>query len=164
MEAKRYSNKYNYDNISAIRKALKDYFRLESRAESNGNFDALATLMDLKASIGFDPEDTQIITPRQKECIMLCLVEDQTEIEAAKKLGISQQAVFYNIRAGLRRIQKYLSNGTIQKRLFTLEVEAHLIALYKSGLRAKGISARIKMPIRTIQNKLKYLKKKGKLD
>ncbi len=164
MQGPKQSDKYNYNNISAVKRALKNYFKLESKADS-GNFDALATLMDLRASMGFEPGSAQILTPRQKECISLCLVEDKTEVQAAKELGISQQAVFYNIRAGLRRIQKYLVTGQTALKVFSDEETDQLIALYKKGIKPKAIASMMKGKApRTIQNKLKYLKKKGKLD
>ena len=159
----RTSNKYDYNNISAVKRALKNYLKLESKSQANGNYDALATLMDLRASMGFDSKEAPILTPRQQECITMCLVEDMTEVKAAQELGISQQSVFYSIRSGLRRIQKYLLTGETVKRVFTPEEETKLISMYVVGKRSLEISIVLNKSVKTIRNKIKYLRKRSKL-
>ena len=152
---------YNYNQTSSVRKALKNYFRLETKAASN--IDALVILADMKTGMNMYDRGTKVLTDRQHECITLCLINDLTESEAATQLNITQQAVHYNVVAGVKRIRKYLLTGEVITSVFTQSEESKLIELYESGLKPLDIAEQIDKQPRTVRNKIKYLKKKGKL-
>jgi DNA-binding CsgD family transcriptional regulator len=152
---------YNYNNIGSVKKALRNYFRLESKAESN--YDALAILADVKSGLNMYTRGARVLTDRQQECVYHCLVQGLTESEVAAELKISQQAVHYNVVAGVKRIQRYLITGEIVTSVFSPSEESLLIKMYNEGNEPLDISRALDKSPRSVRNKLKYLKKKGKL-
>jgi predicted DNA-binding protein (UPF0251 family) len=155
------ANSYNYERTTSVKKALRNFLRLEEKAVTHGNYDALAILSDLKTGLGMYKSGPALLTKRQLECVQLCLIEDLTEAEAAYELGVSQQAVHYGLKAGIRRIQKYLLSGRIEAPVFSSVEEKQLIILYTSGHKPMEISNLLQKSPNTIRNKIKYLKKKG---
>jgi DNA-binding NarL/FixJ family response regulator len=155
-------NSYDYTSLYSIIRALRQLLRLEEKA-FKGNDAALILMADLKSGLDMYSHKTNILTSRQKEVIQLCLIEDMSETEVAERLGITQQTVHFIIRAGVRRIQKFLLTGEVPAHKFTNSDDSAIIQLYQQGLKPKQIAERLGKEAKSVRNKIKYLKRKGRI-
>jgi DNA-binding CsgD family transcriptional regulator len=156
-------NSYDYASLYSMIKALRHFLRLEERA-LKGNDAAIVLMTDLKSGLGEYKSQTDILTPRQREVIELCLIEDLSETEVADRLNITQQSVHFIIKAGVRRIQRFLLDGKVSSQGFS-EWENHLvIEMYSLGAQPRDIAIALNKSPRTIRNKIKYLKRKKAIE
>lgn len=71
--------------------------------------DAIGDYLDL-----YDALDNAGLTERQREAIDLVFFENMTQEEAAEEMSVSRRAVGFFIDAALKKLRKYLSEGTTE--------------------------------------------------
>lgn len=59
---------------------------------------------------------TASLTPRQQQCVELVYIENYSGVDAAKKLGVSRQAVDYNLHQAISKIRGVI-NGNFREGL-----------------------------------------------
>jgi len=154
-------NAYGYGDIRALKAAFKNMVRLEQQAIYGSDSAALTIISDLQRIL---ERDQKVLTERQREVVMLVLVEDLTEEVVGGMLGISQQSVHYRLKGGLNRIREYLLTGNIRKDLSLCEEQnKRLIEMYSQGYSNKEIAIELKIPIRRVLNKINVMRKKKRL-
>lgn len=158
-------NNYRYEDLSSLKKAIQNMLRFQARSISKGSYSALILLVDLKTGLGLYKGQVEILTKKQMESVKLCLILDYTESEAAKQLGVTQQTIHYSIQGALKRVQYYLLTGgkMPDDTSFSKEETVDLIDLYTKGHKPKELSRIMDKDLRTIRNKLKVLKMKGRI-
>jgi predicted DNA-binding protein (UPF0251 family) len=156
-------NSYNYSKTRSLRKAIKALLKLSSDAELLGSEGAIIIMTDVKSGLDMYSSPFKVLTPRQRECIQLCLVEDMKETDAATLLGISQQSVNGSVNSGVRRIQEYLLKGEMSVGVFNDNETKDLIFLYNTGRKPIEIAHILKKSPRQVRNKIKSLMSQGKI-
>ncbi|MEK4267929.1 sigma factor-like helix-turn-helix DNA-binding protein [Bacillus sp. FSL W8-0940] len=78
---------YALDNAEGVKTLLSDYPKFVSRKRL-GEYEAAEVLIDLHDAI-----ELANLTDRQREAIRLVYFEDLTQVEAGKRMGITQAAV-----------------------------------------------------------------------
>lgn len=156
----RHLTRYNYGDLRALKKAYRVIHKLEQRSIYSGDSASAIVLVDLMSAI---EGNESVLTGKQSEAMKMVLIEDITESEAASMLGISQQALHYRIKAALLRIRKYLISGYIQPKppSFSDEQNDGLKDLYGQGASDKEIAIILNLPVRRVQNKIRYWRKRG---
>lgn len=89
---------YALDNAEGVKTLLSDYPKFVSRKRL-GEYEAAEVLLDLHNAI-----ELAYLTDRQREAIRLVYFEDLTQVEAGKRMGIGQDAVFKHIDAAADKI------------------------------------------------------------
>ncbi|ASB87707.1 sigma factor-like helix-turn-helix DNA-binding protein [Bacillus sonorensis] len=89
---------YALDNAEGVKMLLSDYPKFVSRKRL-GEYEAAEVLLDLHKAI-----ELADLTDRQREAIRLVYFEDLTQVEAGKRMGIGQDAVFKHIDAAADKI------------------------------------------------------------
>jgi predicted DNA-binding protein YlxM (UPF0122 family) len=119
-------NKITYASIEQLRNVIR---YLDAFSDSND----LSVLADIKTVLGFysTDDDLRVLTPKEKTAIIEHLINDKSQSEVARLMGISQQAVSQAIRIGLKRIQQFLTNEEITKMHWTDEQKSFLLANYE---------------------------------
>lgn len=156
-------NSYDYTSLKSLKRALKQLLRLEEKS-FRGNDAAMALLVDLKSSVGLYKNDKCILTPKQRRVIILCLVMDKSEVDCAEIMGVSQQSIHVLLKSGLRRVSKFLSGDKIEDvKQFPESQTRTIIDQYKMGKKPKEIARFLDTDLRRVQNKIRTLKRQGKL-
>ena len=87
------------DRVSDVRRALSKYFQANPLSTSIDTAEDVALREDLKECLGLGSEKGKdILTERQRICIIGCLVEGKTEAQLAQELNIKQQSINANVR------------------------------------------------------------------
>lgn len=89
---------YALDNAEGVKTLLSDYPKFVSRKRL-GEYEAAEVLLDLQNAI-----ELAKLTDRQREAIRLVYFEDLTQVEAGKRMGIGQDAVFKHIDAAANKL------------------------------------------------------------
>jgi DNA-directed RNA polymerase specialized sigma24 family protein len=148
---------YDYNNVDALRNALRDLALLDSSAE-NGDFKALDIVLDLKARLNGEVIDEFSLTEHQRKCIDLCLIQNKTETEVAIMFHTSQQSVHYGIKAGLKKLKRALAGDRPTVKHFRPEEVVRLTDLYKAGNCTKDIAVILNKPFTTVRNRIQYMR------
>lgn len=80
---------------------LADYNRLAERKVARADYDAADILLDLQTAI-----KRAKLTARQAQVLRLIFVLDLTQTDAARRLGIEQQAVGQHLQGAIKRITR----------------------------------------------------------
>lgn len=152
------------DRVSDVRRALSRYFQANPLSTSIDTAEDVALREDLKECLGLGSEKGKdILTERQRICIIGCLVEGKTEAQLAQELNIKQQSINANVRAGVKRLADYLYTGKVVKRVFEPGESEEVARLFLEGKRPKEIASILDKRTQSIRNKIKQLRAKGKL-
>jgi predicted DNA-binding protein (UPF0251 family) len=150
--------------MRSVRRAIRDLLKLETQAEIFGSEGAIIIMTDIKSGLDmYKNSPFKVLTDRQKEAILLCLIQDKTEAMAAEELGVSQQAINSSVNSGVKKIRDYLITGDMGDPVFTPEENRELLVMYMHGKKPMDIARLLNKSPRTIRNKIKYLKAKGKI-
>jgi hypothetical protein len=103
-------NTYTFQNLRALRAALRHYRSLELSA-SDGDFTSAAMLLDLNRSLGMLNGEVCAVSRRQRIAITLLLIEGGTIETVARQMGIVPRTLRFIVQAGLIRVRKYLQDG-----------------------------------------------------
>ncbi len=152
-------NSYNYSNFRSVKRAITDLLRLYEKASLGGNNGALIIMTDMKRAL----IDSNVLTHREREAIYYCLVLGYKESEVADILCITQQAVHYLIKSGIKRIIRFLLTGKSSNSKFTKQDIERIIELYSKGVKPKEIADILNKSVKSVRNKVKALKKGGKI-
>ncbi|MFN2748086.1 sigma factor-like helix-turn-helix DNA-binding protein [Bacillus sp. z60-18] len=89
---------YALDNAEGVKTLLSDYPKFVSRKRL-GEYEAAEVLLDLHKAI-----ELADLTDRQREAIRLVYIEDLTQVEAGKRMGISQITLREYVEAATEKI------------------------------------------------------------
>lgn len=161
-------DEYDYSSKSGVRKAIRALFQLQGRLQASGDQMAGAIMADIKTCLGGYNVDkaVNVLTARQRDLIIRCLVKGDTEQEAALELGIRQSSVNRAINGGITRMMKHLAGEPPVNQEWSGWEEQVLIELYyDKGQRggAKGVASRLGRSVTQVHAKAKELRKKGRL-
>jgi DNA-directed RNA polymerase specialized sigma24 family protein len=95
---RQFDGQYSLSTASGVKQLLGDYHAFKAR-QYLGDYEAVVVLADLAEAVRLAG-----LTDRQREAIELVYGEDLTQVEAGKRLGISQQAIDYYIAEATERI------------------------------------------------------------
>ena len=95
-----------YSDIKSLKSVLAIYNNLESLACA-GNSDAIAIKLDIENMLG---EGTSPLTTQKAEIMRLYYIQGYTQLEIARYLDITQEAVSYAINTALKILVKYWVN------------------------------------------------------
>ena len=152
------------DRVSDVRRALSKYFQASPISTTTATTEEVALREDIKECLGFGSDNgKEILTERQRICIIGCLVEGKTEAQLALELNIKQQSVNANVRAGVKRLADYLYAGKVTERVFKPGESEEVARLFLEGYPPKEIARLLNKRTQSIRNKIKQLRAKGKL-
>lgn len=151
------------DRVSDVRRALSKYFQSKPLNSDTDTAEEVALREDLRACLGLDGKHKDILTERQRICIIGCLVEGKTEAQLAQELQIKQQSINANVRAGVKRLADYLYTGKVVERVFEPGESEEVARLFLEGKTPKEIATLLDKRTQSIRNKIKQLRAKGKL-
>lgn len=152
------------DRVSDVRRALSKYFQANPLSTTTATAEEVAMKEDLKECLGLGSEEGKdILTERQRICIIGCLVEGKTEAQLAQELNIKQQSINANVRAGVKRLADYLYTGKVVERVFEPGESEEVARLFLEGKTPKEIACILNKRTQSIRNKIKQLRAKGKL-
>lgn len=119
-----------YDDEQSVKNAIKRLIALEGLAE-RGDTVATSIMVDLKKALGmYGGSFLDLLTPAQRQVIIRVLIDDETQSDVAKSMGISQQGVSYLMSGGLKRIVKFLKTGRISWRRVTPAEKEFILTNY----------------------------------
>lgn len=151
---------FDYTNPASMRRAIRNLLTLQLRAEQ-GCPTSVAILVDLKTALGCYGIDEllgrRVLTAKQREAMILHLVEDQPIPEVAKRLGIDTTAVTHRINGGIRRIIRFLETGYAGPWEWTEEETEYLRTHYWTD-GAKMVAEALGRPVSQIYAKARTLK------
>lgn len=96
--SRKYSVKYSLDDSAGVKALLRDRHRISS-ARYTGDTDASCILVDLHSAIY-----NAGLTERQTEAIALVYGFDVTQAQAARAMGVTQEAVVQFINAAVEKL------------------------------------------------------------
>jgi predicted DNA-binding protein YlxM (UPF0122 family) len=103
-----YSEKYPYE-AKGVLAVLKDFNRLGNAAVLSGDYDAATILADITKGLN----SSEVLTPKQRQCIALYYFANLKLRECEDVLGIDESGVKRHIRSGIRRIAEFVSNRAL---------------------------------------------------
>lgn len=113
-KGRRMADVIDYGSTAALKTALRSLHKLKLGAEQ-GCPTAQAILIDLKTALGEYRSDEKggrvVVTERQKEAIVLHLVNDRSIQETAHLLGVDPTAISHRVSSGLKRMVNFLQTG-----------------------------------------------------
>ncbi|ASS74093.1 hypothetical protein CIG75_03220 [Tumebacillus algifaecis] len=113
-KGRRMADVFDYGSTAALKTALRSLHKLRLSAEQ-GCPTAQAILIDLKTALGEYKSDEVlgrvVVTDRQKEAIVLHLIDDRSLQETAQLLGVDPTAISHRVASGLKRMMHFLQTG-----------------------------------------------------
>lgn len=113
-KGRRMADVFDYGSTATLKTALRSLHKLKLGAEQ-GCPTAQAILIDLKTALGeYRSDDIHgrvVVTERQKEAIVLHLINDRSIQETAKLLGVDPTAISHRVSSGLKRMVNFLQTG-----------------------------------------------------
>jgi RNA polymerase sigma factor (sigma-70 family) len=97
---RKYEQRYALDNADGVRMLLSEYHALINR-QYQGDYAAVDILCDLATAI-----NRAGLTDRQRQAIELVYVDDMTQEDAAKALGIRQDTVSRHLTIAATKIAR----------------------------------------------------------
>ena len=141
----------------------------------------LGSLYVLKCRGATDPEESLVfldldryisskgqgsLTDRQREVLQAVVFDGLTEKEAGDKLGGTQQAICYALKAALTKIYRYMkypehkTTGPIFD-----PIERQLVLdLYHEGYSYKEIAIEVGKKLKSVRNKIRNMRERGEVD
>lgn len=98
-------NMANYADEKVLKKLYRNYGSFHNLAEA-GNVAAIIIWLDLKQAL-----NNSQLTDKQRNCIILHLINKELLVEVAEFYGITDIGVIYHITGGLKKIHQTLENG-----------------------------------------------------
>lgn len=98
------TNQCDYAKEDDIKRILLNFTTL-AQLSLRGNMSAYVILMDIQNAVN------DLVSKKQKHCVIKCLVRGWTQQDVAQELNISQIAVNAHIKKAVENISKYLTNN-----------------------------------------------------
>jgi DNA-directed RNA polymerase specialized sigma24 family protein len=95
---RQFDGTYRLSTATGVKQLLGDYHAFRVR-QYLGDYDAVVVLADLAEAVRLAG-----LTDRQRQALALVYDEDLTQVEAGKRMGVSQQAIEYFIGEASERI------------------------------------------------------------
>jgi len=148
------------ETISRLKKAIRALPGAMASGDVGEDLDNMIAVIDLEDLL-FKKRGSKF-TERQRYVLRRCLIEGYTEQEVSKELGISQQSVSYSLSAALVKLYKLLTDTQPKKTVsFTQAETQRVVELYNKGHSEKSIAIELNKPLKSIRNKIRYLREKG---
>jgi DNA-directed RNA polymerase specialized sigma24 family protein len=95
---RQFDGAYALSTASGVKQLLGDYHAFKAR-QYLGDYEAVVVLADLAEAVRLAG-----LTERQRQALALVYDEDLTQVEAGKRIGVTQQAIEYYIGEATERI------------------------------------------------------------
>lgn len=103
-----YGEKYPYEPKGVLA-VLKDFYRLDTATILNGDYDAATILADITKGLN----NSDVLTPKQRQCIALYYFANLKLRECEAVLGIDESGVKRHIRGGTKRLAEFVNNQAL---------------------------------------------------